>query len=265
MVVIGHRRSLRVEEFFTVQRTPTLVERFLAEALGTFLLVFVGAGAAASLNIQLHAQHRPSTLADLLVVALALGFGLFVAVLVVGKISGAHVNPAITLALASNGRLSWTDVPAYIGGQIVGAVLGALGMLVVFGKDAATIGGLGAPTLAVNTSAVQGMFAEALGAFILMLAVMGAAIDSRAPAGWAGLTIGMALAVVIMFIGPATGASVNPARAFGPDLIDAFFGVSVRWGDFIVAYLIGPIIGTVAAAFLYGYIARLPRPARLRR
>jgi glycerol uptake facilitator protein len=264
MVVLGHRRPLRVEEFFTVQRTPTLVGRFLAEALGTFLLVFVGAGAATSLNIQLHAPHRSFTFADLLVVALAHGFVLFVAILVVGKVSGAHVNPAVTLALSGNGRLSWADVPAYIGGQIIGAVLGALGILVVFGKDAATVGSLGAPTL-VNTNTVQGMFIEALGAFILMLAIMGAAIDSRAPAGWAGLTIGMALAVVIMFIGVATGGSVNPARAFGPYLIDTFFGVSVHWGDFIVAYLIGPIIGTVAAAFLYSYIARLPRPTRLRR
>ena len=248
-----------------MQRTPTLVERFLAEALGTFLLVFVGAGTAASLGQELHAAHRVFTLPDFLVVALAHGFILFVAVLVVGRISGAYVNPALTLGAAAIGRLDPADVPAYLLGEVIGAVVGALAILVVFGKDAATFGSLGAPSLAVHTSAIQGMFAEALGTFILMLAVVSTALDNRSPAGWAGLTIGIALAAIIMFIGPATGAAVNPARAFGPDFVNIFFGVKVSWGDYIVAYLIGPIIGAVAAAFLYNYIARPPRPARARR
>lgn len=247
-----------------MQRQPTLVERFLAEALGTFLLVFVGAGTAASLGQQLHAAHRAAGLADVLPVALAHGLILFVIVIVVGKVSGAHVNPAVTLGIAANGRMDWMDVPAYIGGQIVGAVLGALAILVVFGADAAKFGRLGGPTLATNTSILQGMFIEALGAFILVLAVMGSAMDGRAPAGWAGLTIGLALAAIITFIGPATGAPVNPARAFGPDFVDIFFGVKVDWGAFVVSYLIGPILGGVAAAFLYSYITRLGRP-RLKR
>jgi glycerol uptake facilitator protein len=242
-----------------VQRSPTLVERFLAEALGTFLLTFIGAGAAAELGQQLHATNRPFNLADFLLVALAHGFALFIAVIIVGKISGAHLNPAVTLGLASIGRLPWADAPAYIVGQVVGAVVAALGVLVVYGKNAATIGGLGGPSLAVGTSTFQGMCIEAIGAFILVLAVVGAAVDGRAPAGWAGLTIGLALAAIIMVIGPATGAAVNPARAFGPDLIAVFFGVKVDWGTFVVSYLIGPIIGGVAAAFLYSFIARLPR------
>lgn len=247
-----------------MQRQPTLGERFLAEALGTFLLVFVGGGAAASLGQQLHAAHRAAGLADVLPVALAHGLILFVIVIVVGKVSGAHVNPAVTLGLAANGRMSWTDVPAYIGGQIFGAVLGALAILVVFGTDAAKFGGLGAPSLATNTSIIQGMGIEALGTFILVLAVMGSAVDSRAPNGWAGLTIGLALAAIIIFIGPATGATVNPARAFGPDLVDLFFGVNTDWITFLVSYLVGPIIGGIVAAFVYSNIAHLSRP-RLKR
>jgi glycerol uptake facilitator protein len=74
----------------------------------------------------------------------------------------------------------------------------------------------------------------------------------------------MALAVVNMFMGAASGGSVNPARALGPDVINLFFGVSTKWGEYIVAYLIGPIIGAVAAAFVYGYVARLPRPGASR-
>ncbi len=242
-----------------MQRSPTLVERFLAEALGTFLLTFIGAGAAAELGQQLHATNSPFTDANFLLVALAHGFALFIAVIIVGKISGAHVNPAVTVGLASIGRLPWADAPAYLVGQFVGAVVAALGILVVYGKNAATIGKLGAPSLAFGTSTFQGMCIEAIGAFILVLAVVGAAVDNRAPAGWAGLTIGFALAAIIMVIGPATGAAVNPARAFGPDLINIFFGVKVDWGTYVLSYLIGPLIGGVAAAFLYGFIARLPR------
>src|SRR5262249_46774130 len=149
---------------------------------------------------------------------LAFGFILFIVVLVVGRVSGAHVNPAVTVALAATNRLDPADVPAYIGGQIVGALAGAASNLIDFSHNDANIRHLGAASLARGTNPIQGMFIEALGAFILMLAIMATAIDSRAPVGWAGLAIGMALAVANMFMGPATGASVNPARALGPDV-----------------------------------------------
>lgn len=242
-------------------RQPTLVERFLAEALGTFLLVFIGGGAAALAGI-LAARGQSTGMANLLLVALAHGLVLFVIVQVVGKISGAHVNPAVTLGLAAIGRFPWSDVLAYVLGQAVGAVVGAAAILIVYGQAAAILGHLGAGSLAANTSMVQGMVIEALGAAILVLAIMGTAVDSRAPAGWAGLTIGLSLGAIIMFLGPATGAIVNPARDFGPALVDFFAGVKVDWVQFLVVYLIGPIIGGVAAAFAYVYIARPPRPKR---
>ncbi|MGZ3584692.1 MAG: aquaporin, partial [Ktedonobacterales bacterium] len=105
-------------------RQPTLVERFLAEALGTFLLVFIGGGAAAMAGIA-QARGQSTGLANLLLVALAHGLALFVIVQVVGKISGAHVNPAVTLGLAAIGRFPWSDVLAYVLGQAIGAVVGA--------------------------------------------------------------------------------------------------------------------------------------------
>lgn len=239
-------------------RQPTIVERFLAEMLGTFLLVFIGAGTAALVGI---AEFRGKSvgLADLLLIALAHGFALFVIIQVVGKISGAHVNPAVTLGLAAVGRFPWSEVLAYVSGQVIGAVVGAAAILVVYGKDAATLGHLGAPSLAANTNLIQGLAIEALGAAILVLAIMGSAVDSRAPAGWAGLSIGLALAAAIILLGSASGAAVNPARALGPYAVDAIMGVKVDWLQFIVAYLIGPIVGAVAATFLYVYLARPPR------
>src|SRR5262249_42863316 len=195
-------------------RTATMVERFLAEALGTFLLTFIGGGAAA-LTALSNLSPKGSGAAGLVLVALAHGLALFIIVMIVGRISGAHVNPALTLGLAAVRRFPWEEVPAYLVGQFVGAVLGAAAILIVYGKEAATIGHLGAPALAPNTGVVQGLLIEAIGTAILMLAVIATAIDTRAVAGWAGLTIGLALGAIIMVIGPATGGAVNPARAFG--------------------------------------------------
>jgi len=247
-----------------VVRTPTYTERILAELIGTFLLTFVGGGTAAAAAIALaHAkQTSTSASADLVLVALAHGLILFIIVLTIGKVSGAHVNPAITIGLAAIGRFPWTEVIGYLVGQIIGAVAGAAATLIVYGADAAKIGHLGGPALAVNTSLLQGFLIEGIGAGILVFAVVGTAVDARSPAGWAGLTIGLALGAIIMFLGPASGATVNPARAFGPDLVSVFFGVSVDWVQFIVAYLLGPIVGGIGAAALYAYVAHLPRLKR---
>lgn len=251
------------EEYRTPMRQATMVERFLAEALGTFLLVFIGCGTVAAAPLSNLALHG-SGAATLLLIALAFGLALFIAVLIVGRISGAHLNPAVTLGLAISGHFAWEDVPAYFVGQIVGAVIGAAAILIVYGKQAATIGNLGGPKLATNTSLIQGLIIEGIGTGILMLAIIATAVDTRGVTGWAGLTIGLALGAIIMVIGGATGGSVNPARAFGPDFIDFLMGVKIDWAAFVVAYLIGPILGAIGAAFLYGYIAhfRAPRLGR---
>jgi glycerol uptake facilitator protein len=244
-------------------RHPTMVERFLAEALGTFLLVFIGGGTAAVTALS-NLTPQGSGAASLVLVALAHGLALFIIVLIVGRVSGAHVNPSITLGLAFNGHVPWEEVPAYLIGQIVGGTAGAAAILIVYGQQAATIGRLGAPSLATNTSLLQGLLSEGMGAGILMLAIISTAVDTRSAAGWAGLTIGLALGAIIMVIGPATGAAVNPARAFGPDFVDFLLGVKVDWLAYVVVYLIGPILGASGAAALYGVIAhyRAPRLSR---
>ena len=242
---------------------PTLGERSMAELLGSFLLTFVGGGTAADvalLHRNTHAAALPT--ADLVLIALAHGLILFVIVLVFGKISGAHANPAITLGLASIGQFRWSDVPGYLIAQFVGGILGALAILIPFGSDIASVAGthLGRPELAPQTNLIQGLLAEGLGTAILVIAVVATTADNRAPAGWAGLTIGLALAAGIMLIGPATGAALNPQRAFGPDIVSIFFGApSVDWVAFIVCYLIGPILGGIGVCWLYARISRLPR------
>ncbi|HEU5366934.1 MAG TPA: MIP family channel protein [Ktedonobacterales bacterium] len=235
------------------QREPSIVQRSLAEVVGTFLLVFIGAGAGTSLGAAFHKDASPG---GLVLVALAHGLALLVAVYTIGKISGAHVNPAVSIALASVGKLAWVDAIYYIVSQLIGGTLGALGVLVVFGRDQALAAGVGATTFnPVTTAALQAAGVEALGAFILVLAIVGTATDKRSPAGWAGLVIGLALAAAIMVAGTATGASVNPARTFGPDIVLTFFGKDGHWSQFWV-YIVGPVVGGVVAAWLYRLIAR---------
>jgi glycerol uptake facilitator len=245
-------------------RTSTMVERFFAEALGTFLLTFIGGGTAALVGLS-NLSPKGSGAAGLVLVALAHGLALFIIVMIVGRISGAHVNPAITLGLALVRRFPWEEVPAYLFGQIVGGVVGAAAILVVYGNQAATLGHLGAPALAINTSLLQGLVVEAIGAAILMMAIIATAVDTRGTPGWAGLTIGLALGAIIMVLGPATGAAINPARALGPDFMDFVLGVKVDWLAYLVVYLVGPIIGAAAGAFLYVYIAYFPAPRMARK
>jgi glycerol uptake facilitator protein len=238
-------------------RIPAIIQRSTAEALGTFILVFVGSGTATAATL----LFRLIPLLSILLIALGLGLALFAGITIVGKVSGGHYNPAVTIGLASTGRFDWVDVPWYIIGQVVGAIIGALAILIIYGQLGARIGGLGAPTLAPSINIWQGLVIEGLGTVILMLVIMSIAVDTRAPAGWAPLSIGLTLAAIILCIGAATGGSVNPARAFGPDVVAVFFGYRVNWGAFVVSYLIGPLLGGIVGAFVYTAVAALPRPS----
>ncbi len=116
----------------------------------------------------------------------------------------------------------------------------------------------------VMTHPIQAAAIEAFGAFILVLAIVGTAVDKRSPAGWAGLAIGFALAAAIMVLGPTTGAAVNPARAFGPDIVLTLFGKDGHWNQFWV-YVVGPIVGGIVAAWMYRFIARPDEAERAER
>ena len=123
------------------------------------------------------------------------------------------------------------------------------------GSRATDLGSVGLTSLGVGVNGLQGIVAEALGTFLLVFTIMAVAVDERAPAGWAGFLIGLAVATEIMLIGPFTGGSVNPARSFGPYLVNQLFGGSTPWSEFYV-YIVGPLVGGVAGALCYEVLVR---------
>lgn len=228
-----------------------LFHRLLAELVGTTLLVLVGAG---SVVATLTVDGGRMTYAGLGFISLAFAIVVAVVIYGFGPVSGAHINPAVTISLALTRRFPWGEVVPYIMAQVVGAVVGALLIVAMFGTGSVDLG-LGATTLGEGVPYWQGILAEALGTFLLLYAVMALAVDSRAPLGWAGLMIGLAVAAAILLIAPQTGGSLNPARTFGPYLGLAIFGGSVPWSQFGV-YVIGPLVGGIAAVLLYDFVAQ---------
>lgn len=232
--------------------TSTLVRRLLAEALGTALLVVFGAGAVVAALVQGRGTIDFAALG-----MIGLTFGLIIAVVIYsfGAVSGAHINPVVSIALAVTGRFPWREVAPYAAAQLAGALTGALLVVAVFGRRAAELGAVGSTALGEGVGVPQALVAEALGTFLLMLAVMGLAVDRRAPVGWAGLVIGLSVTCAILALAPLTGASLNPARSFGPLVAATLFGGEVRWADFPI-YVIGPLIGAVLAAVSYDLVAQ---------
>jgi glycerol uptake facilitator protein len=229
-----------------------LMRRVLAELIGTALLVFFGAGSVVAAII---AGDGRLDYAGLGVIGLAFGLVIAVVVYGFGTTSGAHINPAVSIALATIRRFPWRDVPAYIAAQLVGAVLGSLLVVVVFGPRATEIGGVGLTALNPTAGYVRGVTAEAVATFLLLLAIMALGVDRRAPPGPAGLVIGLSVSVAIFVIGPVTGGSLNPARTFGPYVVNSLFGGFTPWREFWV-YVAGPLIGAVLATLGYVVVAR---------
>ena len=227
--------------------------RLLAEAIGTGILVLFGAG---SVVAALTLGGGDLDYAGLGMVAITFALAIALAIYAFGNTSGAHLNPAVTVSLAAVGRFPWSEVPGYIGAQLGGGLVGAALIWAAFGGDATDLG-MGQTSIADGTNYLQAIVAEAIGTFLLVTAIMALAVDMRAPGGWAGLMIGLAVAAAILLIGPLTGGSLNPARTFGPLLISTIGGGDTFWGD-LPAYVIGPLIGGVAAAMAYDAVA-LPR------
>ncbi|MFD9701651.1 MIP/aquaporin family protein [Lentzea sp. NPDC059081] len=223
-----------------------LARRLLGELAGTAILCLFGIGAAVAAG--------PT---GLLVVALAHGLALAVAIYAFGAVSGGHFNPTVTVALAVRGQFAWRDVPAYVVAQLLGGVLGSAVVFAAYGSSAVHAG-LGATTYGSGVSPVQALVAEATGAFILVTAVFAFAVAPDAPKGLHGLGIGLALATQIMVFGPLSGASVNLARTMGPDVVLALTGGTVAWSQLFV-YLVGPLVGGIAAALLHGVARRVTR------
>ena len=235
---------------------PDLPRRLVAEAIGAAILVFFGASAIVAAAA---AGGDAPGYAPLIGVALAHALALATAIHAFGATSGAHINPAVTIALAAVRRFPASEIAPYAVAQLAGGTVGALVVIAVFGSDAVDLGAAGATVVADGVSFLQAVLAEIVGTFLLVTAIMALAVDRRAAPGWAPLGIGLALAAGILAVGPLTGASFNPARTFGPLLSNELFGGDAQWSDLPV-YLIGPILGALLAVFGYDAVAR-PRRA----
>lgn len=229
-----------------------LFKRCLAELIGTFVLVLVGTGTVVS--VVLYAQAIDT--AGVLAIGLAFGLAIAVMAYVFGHISGTHINPAVSIAMWATRRLPTVDAIAYMVSQLLGATLASLAVVAIFGTRAAVDAGLGATVMGTGIEYWQAILCEAIATFLLLLAIMGTAVDKRAPQGLAGLAIGVMASLSIGLSLNVTGGSLNPARTFGPYLVDVLAGGANNWWQFPI-YLVGPVLGAVAAAFLYDYIADL--------
>ncbi|MDD1774169.1 MAG: aquaporin family protein [Methanobacterium sp.] len=242
----------------------SLKKRFLAELIGTFFLVFIGAGAAVITLMISNGAVLPNLfnigigalggLGDWLAIGLAFGLTVTVLIYAIGHISGCHINPAVTIALWSTKKFPGNEVIPYIVAQLIGATLGSFLFAAVVGMNAVTVGGLGATAPFEGISYFQAILVELIGTFMLMFVIMGSGIDRRAFPGFAGLSIGFTVAAVITTIGNISGASINPARTFGPYMGDLVLGGTNLWNYFPI-YVIGPIVGAVLAAVIYDYIS----------
>lgn len=236
--------------------TGSLIRRCSAELVGTALLIIFGPG---SVVAALRLGDGTLDYAGLGMIALSFGLVVAIVIYAFGSTSGAHINPAVTLVLAVTGRFPWRDVGPYVLSQLIGSLLGGLLIVAAFGTDAVDLGNVGAVAFAEDVNYAQAITVEALGTFLLVLTIMALAVDRRAPVGWAGWMIGLSVTGLVLVLGPLTGAAVNPARAFGPHATAALFGGDVDWTQY-PAYVIGSLLGGLAAAFCYDAIAR-PRDA----
>ena len=213
-------------------------KNFIAEFIGTFALVFVGGGA---IMMVLHTGND----AGLLQIALAHGLILALMVSAFMNVSGGHLNPAVTFGLLVARRITPTVAGVHVVAQVAGAVVAAFALKVTMPAELFTATQGGGQSIALDVTAMQAILLEAIATFFLMAVIYGTAVVETAPK-IGGLAIGLTIAADIIAIGPLTGASMNPARSFGPAIASGVFA-----GQFI--YWVGPIIGAIAAALVWEF------------
>jgi len=211
---------------------PGLLRRALAEGIAAFALVFAGCGAVVT-----NATHQGALGA----VGISLVFGLVIMVMIyaTGHLSGAHINPAVTIAFTLTRHFPRRDALAYVVAQLAGATAGALLLLAAWNSKPAHLGAT-VPTVANATALVYEIVLTAF----LMFVIVAVATDTRAVGAAAAIAIGGTVGLDALFGGPITGASMNPARSFGPAL------ASGTWTGFWI-YIVGPVIGAALGAFAY--------------
>ena len=226
----------------------TKQNRLIAELVGTFWLVFGGCGSAVL------AAAVPDVGIGWLGVSLAFGLTVLTGAYAVGHVSGAHFNPAVTVGLATARRFPWSDVAPYVIAQVIGAVVAsAVLYLIASGNAGFTLaGGFAANGYGEHSPGGYSMLAALVAEVVLtamFLVVILGATDRRAPAGFAGLAIGLALTLIHLIGIPVTNTSVNPARSTGPALFVGGWALAQLW-----MFWVAPLVGAVLGSLVYGAV-----------
>lgn len=208
--------------------------RLASEALGTFFLVLIGPGAV---MVNVWSGGAIGHVG----ICLAFGFVVLAMIYALGHLSGAHINPAVTIAFWSVRRFPVCDVVPYVLAQCIGAITASTVLLVTLGS----IGHMGATLPAISTS--ETLLMEGLLSFVLMFVIMAVATDDRVEKGFAPIAVGLTVAFCALMGGPLTGASMNPARSLGPALIGG------EWDRHWI-YWLAPIVGMLLAAQVYNWL-----------
>lgn len=218
----------------------SFAQKLTAEFLGTFALIFFGAGA-----VCVDWYPHSSNALGLLGIALVYGLTMAIMVCALGHISGGHFNPAITIAFWVTKRLNTIDTIAYWVAQLAGAIVAAFVLKSIIPDDTWRAVALGTPMLAHDFTRLSGIVLEGIATFILVLTFFAALVDERSSfRPVAGFAIGLSLAIGSLIASPFTGGALNPARAFGPAL------ASAHWQNYGM-YWVGPLAGGFLAGFLY--------------
>ena len=222
--------------------TENTPKALVAEFIGTFCFFFIGAGAIIT---DAFIVSRGGDGPGLVAIALAHGLALAIMITAFGHISGGHFNPAVTVAAFVGRQIDILHGVLYIIAQLVAAVLAGFALRAVFPTDVWQSVNLGTPAVAAEISFGTAVLIEAILTFILVIAVFGTAMDPRA-AKVGGFAIGLTITADILIGGPLTGASMNPARTFGP-------AVAANFWDNHLVYWIGPLCGAVIAGLVFGW------------
>lgn len=217
------------------------MKKYVAELLGTMILVFMGCGSAMLLGVQANGGH--------LAVALTFGLSIVAVAYAIGSISGCHINPAVSFAMWLNKKLATIDFAGYVVAQIIGAILGAalLKLLTSFGVADAT-GGFGSNGVANAGGLIGALIIESILTFIFIFTILGVTSDN-AKGSVSGIVIGLTLTFVHIVGIPLTGTSVNPARSIGPALFAGGAALADVW-----VFVAGPLVGAALAVALFRYL-----------
>ncbi|XP_057970633.1 probable aquaporin NIP-type [Malania oleifera] len=219
----------------------SIAQKLIAEVIGTYFVIFAGCGSVAVNKIYDGVVTFPG---------ICVTWGLIVMVMIytVGHISGAHFNPAVTIAFTIFRRFPLWQVPLYIVAQVTGSILASATLYLVFDITPKTYYG----TVPVGSNA-QSLVLEIIISFLLMFVISGVATDNRATGELAGIAVGMTIMLNVFVAGPVSGASMNPARSIGPAVVNHVY--KGLW-----VYVVGPIVGTIAGGFVYNLMRKTDKP-----